>query len=505
MRRLRAATAAGCIDAPAPTARNRIGWAVAAAAHHIRSRLSDERPRLLHCIWSLGLVALVTACGELIGQTYVRPTQLSLMYLLAVFVAAIRLGLWPALLASIVSVAALDYLFIPPLYSFETNTPQDALLLVFLSIGAVIASGIAARLREQVGIAERNAETTAALYRFAGKLAGTVTLDAAAQTVIDQFGLMLPHRAVIVLDAKPAASAPLTFPLRSSGETIGMLRVTPHGGSELSEDDSRLIAALAELAGIAIGRQVLADRLAQLGIEQAADRLRSALLNSIAHDLTAPIASVATALTSLSQDYDAFDDSTRRELVAEAEREAEHLHQFSAKLIHIARLESGAIDLQRKPSNLDELVDATMIRAHGALGPRRVVIDIPDDLPPLDVDPVLIEQALFHILENAAKYTPEDAAVTIAGTVEPDGITVRISDEGPGFPATDSERIFSKFYRANPRSDVGGTGLGLAICRGFIEAHGGAISAANRTDRNGAVFTITLPEAHAAAGAAGKD
>jgi two-component system sensor histidine kinase KdpD len=493
MRRLRTATAAGCIDAPAPTVRDRVGWAVVVVAHRIRGRLSDERPRLLHCIWSLGLVGLVTLVGEVVPDPIIKPTHLALMYLLAVFLAAIRYGLWPALLVSVISVAALDYLFIPPLYEWEVDTPQDAFLLVFLSIGAVIASGLASRLRDQVGIAARNAETTAELGRFAGKLAGTVTLDAAVRTVIDQFDLMLSHRAAIILDGKAATSAALSFPLSASGETIGVLQVTPAAGHKPSDDEDRLIAALAELAGIAIGRQVLADRLAQLSIEQAADRLRSALLNSIAHDLTAPIASVATALTSLSQNYEAFDDKSRLELIAEAEREAEYLHQFTANLIHIARLESGTLDLQRKPMAIDDLVDTALVRAHGVLGPRRVVTNIPGDLPPLDVDPVLIEQALFHVLENAAKYTPEDAAVAITAAAVSGGVTVQIGDEGPGFPAADSERIFGKFYRANPRSRVGGTGLGLAICRGFIEAHGGTISAANRSDRSGAIFTITLP------------
>lgn len=493
MRRPRVAVATGCIDTSAPAPRNRVGWAIATVAHRIRRRLRDERPQLLPCVWSVGLVAVVTLVGELTSEPYVKPMHLSLMYLLAVFIAAIRFGLWPALLASVLGVAALDYLFIPPLYSFETDTPQDALLLVFLSIGAMIASGIAARLREQVGIAERNAETTSALFRFAGKLAGTVTLDATIVAVVDQVSAMLPHRAAIVLGNATAPPAPLSFPLRSSGGTVGSLEVTPVGDDETSDEQRLLLAALAELADIAIGRQILADRLAQLGIEQAAGRLRSALLNSIAHDLTAPIASVATALTSLAQNYDAFDDPTRRELIAEADREAEHLHQFSAKLIHIARLESGVVELQRKLVALDELVDAALVRAHTVLGTRPVAVDIPASLPPLYVDPVLVEQALFHILENAAKYTPPDTAVTMTAEPSAAGIVMQIADEGPGFPDQDSERIFDKFYRARQAPDVAGSGLGLAICRGFIEAHGGKITAANRTDRSGAVFTIALP------------
>jgi two-component system, OmpR family, sensor histidine kinase KdpD len=493
MRRLKAATAVGRIDTPAPASRNLVGCAIATVARRVRRRFLDERPRLLPCVWSVGFVAVITLIGELTSEPYVKPMHLSLMYLLAVFVAAIRFGLWPALLGALLSVAALDYLFIPPLYSFETDTPQDALLLVFLSVGAVVASGIAGRLREQVGIAERNAETTSALYRFAGKLAGTVTLDATVAAVVDQVGAMLPHRAAIALNNETRTSAPLTFPLHSSGETVGSLEVTPLDDAETSEEQHRLLVALAELAGIAIGRQILADRLAQLGIEQAADRLRSALLNSIAHDLTAPIASVATALTSLAENYNALDDTPRRDLILDAEREAKRLHQFSANLIHIARLEAGVMELRRVPTDISELIDSALMSAHVALGSRGIETEIPMGLPPVHIDPVLVEQALFHILENAGKYAPPDTAITISAEPAPQGVILRIADEGPGFAPEDRERIFTKFYRADQVAGISGTGIGLAICRGFIEANGGTVTADNRPDRSGAVFTITLP------------
>lgn len=485
--------AGGRIDMNALGPVRRLGSAITAAAHYGRRRYREERPHWLHWLSAFGLVTLVTGIGELTSERYMKPTHLALMYLLAVFVAAIRFGLWPAFFASVLSVAALDYLFIPPIYTFYINTPQDALLLTFLSAGAIIASGLAARLREQMSIAQRNAETTAALCRFAGKLAGTVTLDAAIHAVINQFEMMLPHRAAVFLGDEPVPSAPLRFPLRSSGEPVGTLTVTPLSDTETTDEQRVLVGALAELADVAIGRQVLADRLAQLGIEQAADRLRSALLNSMAHDLTAPIASVATALTNLSLNYGAFDDTSRLELIAEAEREAQYLHQFSVDLIHIARLESGAIDLQRQPVSVDELIDAALMRARAVLGYRNVTVEITGVLPTLQIDAVLIEQALFQLLENAGKYTPVDAAVTITAQRGHGGVTIRIADDGPGFPPEDSEQLFKKFYRAKQSSEIAGSGLGLAICRGFIEAHGGAITAANRTDGTGAIFTITLP------------
>lgn len=456
------------------------------------ARLAAERLRPSHALYGLALVGLVTTIGEVISPPYLKPTHLALMYLLAVLVVAIRWGLWPALLAAAVSVAALDYLFLPPLYSFEVDTPQDAILLAFLSIGAIIASGLAARLRDQVVIAERNAETTAALYRFAGKLAGTLSLGAAVAAAVDQVAAMLPCRAAIFLPGGSPEAATLRLPLRAAGESVGLMTVTMDG-DDITEEQRRLLDALAELAGIAIGRQILADRLAQLDIEQAAERLRSALLNSIAHDLTAPIASIASALASLKSEYEGLDEITRRELITDAEREAERLHQFTANLVHITRLEAGVIELRRERTDISDLVGSVLARARPLLASRRVVVEIPAGLPRPAIDVALMEQAIFHVVENVGKYTPPNSTVTITAEPLAGGVALKIADEGPGFPSEDSERIFAKFYRASTVGESSGTGLGLAICRGFIEAHGGTITARNRTDRSGALFTILLP------------
>jgi len=457
-----------------------------------RAFIAAERLRPLHCLYGLLLTVLVTGFGAL-APSYIRPTHLALMYLLAVAVAAINFGLWAALLTAVLSVGALDYFFIQPIYSFQVNTPQDVLLLAFLTVGAVIASGLAAKLREHVAIAEHNAATTAALYRFASRLAGTVTREEAMAAVVEQVAAMVPGEATLFAAGDVVPPAPLTLLLRAAGENVGTMTFIPRSGSELSFGDRRLIEALAELAGIALGRQVLADRLAQTSIEREADRLRSALLNSIAHDLTAPIASVATALTSLAGSYDTYDDATRREVIGEAEREAQRLHQFSANLIYIARLEAGAIDVRREPTDIGELVARALARARPLLAPRNIAIDIPPGLPDVPVDFALVEQALFHILENAGKYTPPTATIRVTGEADARGVVIRIADDGPGLPPGDVDRVFTKFYRAPSAMRSAGTGLGLAICRGFIEAHGGTIAAANRKDGTGAVFSIFLP------------
>jgi two-component system, OmpR family, sensor histidine kinase KdpD len=460
----------------------------------VRAALARLQP--LACLLGVALVGLVSVIGKVIvpyaGGTDV--VHVTLLYLMAVLFLAVRFGLWPAFLTSALSVAALDYLFLPPLYSFTINTPEDSLLLAFFAVVAVTASSLASRSREQMLIARHHAETTTELFRFAERLAATVTLDAAISTAENQVQTMLGRRATVRLDSAAAPAGSLSLPLHAAGETIGAVIVDRADGGGPSEEESRLLDMLAELTGIAIGRQLLADQLARIGIEQEAERLRSALLNSIAHDLTAPISSLASVLGSLSSGYRSFDDDARRELIGEADREADYLHRFSANLVNMTRLESGAIELQREPVEVRELVDRALARARGVLEPRRVSVDVSPSLPPLIVDAVLIEQVIFNILENAAKYTPRNAVMIISARQDHDDIVLIVSDNGPGFPAGDSELLFTKFYRASAGREQGhGTGLGLAIARGFVEAHGGTITAANRADGSGAVFTMRFP------------
>jgi two-component system sensor histidine kinase KdpD len=454
-------------------------------------RAAGLRPRTM--LFGLFLVACVTIVGEA-RPPYITYTHLALMYLLVVLVMAVRSGLWPALVVAVVSVTALDFFFLPPVYSLAVNTPEDALLLAFFAVVAVTASSLAARLREQMLIARQHANTTTELYRFASKLAATVTIDAIISAVVVQVSNMLKCRATVSLGNEASkAAVGILLPLRAAGEIVAVMSVAPAEYRGISGDDRRLLDTLAELAAAAIGRQLLADKLAQLGIEQAADRLRSALLDSIAHDLTAPISSVASALTTLNNDYPRLEDATRREIIGEAEREAQRLHRFSSNLVNMSRLEAGTIRLQRELVDIGDLVGSALARARNPLGARRVAINLPPDLPPLKIDFVLMEQVVFNLLENAAKYSPIDAAIEITAQRVEAGIALLIADNGPGFLAEESERIFAKFYRA-PSMLAGrhGTGLGLAICRGFVEAHGGTITAKNRPG-GGALFTIILP------------
>jgi two-component system, OmpR family, sensor histidine kinase KdpD len=262
----------------------------------------------------------------------------------------------------------------------------------------------------------------------------------------------------------------------------------------LSPDARRLFGALADQAAVAIERVALAGTLAEARLLAETERLRAALLTSISHDLRTPLASILGAASSLRNFSDRYDARQRDELLATLQEEAERLNRFVGNLLDMTRLESGAIELRAELFDIAEIVGAALHRAADVLARHRVQLDLAPDLPMLRVDALLLEQALFNLLDNAAKYAAPGGRIDLSARRESGAVAIAICDEGPGIPPTELERVFDKFHRVQAQDRRrAGTGLGLAICRGFVEAQGGLISAANRTDRSGAILTIRLP------------
>jgi two-component system sensor histidine kinase KdpD len=229
-------------------------------------------------------------------------------------------------------------------------------------------------------------------------------------------------------------------------------------------------------------------------LQAETDRLRSALLTSISHDLRTPLASILGCATSLMSRQTQLDDVARDSMLRTIQEEAERLNRFIGNLLDMTRLESGPLTLKGGLADLSDVVGAVLRRARDILSFYRVEVDLQPDLPMLNIDMVLFEQVLFNLLDNAAKYARAGSVISIRAWRAGDQVRVQIVDEGEGIPPEDLERVFDKFYRARGADRRrAGTGLGLAICRGFVEAMGGTIMAANRTDRTGAVFTIALP------------
>lgn len=467
-------------------------------------------------------------------QQFLDVRNIALVFLMAVLSSAVTLGLWPALFASLISAAAYNFFFLPPLYTLDISDPESVVALLFFLIVAVIASNLTGRVQRQAAAARERARLTEDLYLFAKKLAGTGTLDDVLWATAFQIASMLKVRVVLLLpedgtivvkagyppddtlvdadiaaakwawehnraagrgaDTLPGAKR-LYLPLRTGRMAVGVVGLdNDRQGPLLTPEQQRLFDALADQAAVAIERiQLVADvDRAKLAVE--ADRLRSALLTSISHDLKTPLASIMGAAGALREFGVSLPEEGRAELVSTVLDESERLNRFIANLLDMTKIESGAMEPNSALHYVGDIVGSALRRAAKITAQHKTELDMPADLPMLKLDPVLFEQVLFNLLDNAAKYAPEGSTIRIRGWADGATVAIQLMDEGPGIPQADLERVFDTFYRVRKGDHVrAGTGLGLSICRGFVEAMGGTVIASNRADRPGAVFTITMP------------
>jgi len=295
-------------------------------------------------------------------------------------------------------------------------------------------------------------------------------------------------------DTLPGARR-LFLPMRTGRGPIGVIGIDDdRTGPLLTPDQRRLLDALVDQGALAIERVLLVEDMDRVKRTVESDRLRSALLTSISHDLKTPLASVLGAASTMRDLSGGLTDAEKRDLLATVIDESERLNRFIANLLDMTKLESGAIVPNTARHDIGEIVGSALRRAGKILAHHRVSLEIAADLPMLELDAVLFEQSLFNLLDNAAKYAPADTTISIRGWRDTDFVTLQIIDEGEGIPRSELESVFDKFYRAQKGDHVRpGTGLGLAIARGFVEAMHGTISADNRTDRSGAVLAIRLP------------
>jgi two-component system sensor histidine kinase KdpD len=279
---------------------------------------------------------------------------------------------------------------------------------------------------------------------------------------------------------------------RGAVGVVGIDRDAP--GPILTPDQHRLLDALVDQAALAIERVNLVEDVDRARLVAETDRLRAALLTSISHDLRTPLASILGSATSLATQGQTQDEVTRLDLICNIQDEAERLNRFIGNLLDMTRLESGPLRIRTGAVEVSDAIGSALRRAAKILSQHRTQLSLEPDLPMLDADEVLLEQVLFNLLDNASKYAPTGSLITIKAWQADGKVVLQILDEGPGIPPTDLERVFDKFYRVGGADRKrAGTGLGLAISRGFVEAMQGSITAGNRTDRLGAVFTLTLP------------
>ena len=482
---------------------------------------------------ALTAVAAALGVGELI-QPLLGIENVDLVFLTAVVGVAVRYGLWPSLLATVASSLCYNFFFLPPIYTFTITDPTNLAAFVFFTIVAVVVSHFAARGRTQTVAAHDRVRTVELLYAFSRKLAGVGTLDDVLWATAYQAALMLKVRVVLLLpedgfivvkagyppedilddadvaaakwawqnnraagrgsDTLPGAKR-LFLPMRTGRGVIGVMGIdSDKPGPLLTPDQRRLLDALIDQSALAIERVHLVEDVDRAKRTIETDRLRSALLTSISHDLKTPLAAVLGAAGTLRDLSGALTDAERADLLATIIDELERLNRFIVNLLDMTKLESGAVVPNTALHDLGEIVGSALRRASKILAGHHVELELAAGLPMLELDAVLFEQVLFNLLDNAAKYSPDGTTIRIQSWRDQDAIFLQVVDEGDGIPPADLEHVFDKFYRAEKGDRVrAGTGLGLAISRGFVEAMHGAITAANRTDRPGAVFAIRLP------------
>jgi two-component system sensor histidine kinase KdpD len=484
-------------------------------------------------VFALAAVAAALGVGELI-QPLLGVENVDLVFLTAVVAVAVRYGLWPSLLTTVAVSLCYNFFFLPPLYTFTITDPTNLAAFVFFTVVAVVVSHFAARGRTQTVAAHDRVRTVELLYAFSRKLAGVGTLDDVLWATAYQAALMLKVRVVLLLpedgsiavkagyppedildeadvaaakwawqndrvagrgsDTLPGAKR-LFLPMRTGRGAIGVMGIdSDKAGPLLTPDQRRLLDALIDQAALAIERVYLVEDVDRAKRTIETDRLRSALLTSISHDLKTPLAAVLGAAGTLRDLSGALTDAERADLLATIIDESERLNRFIANLLDMTKLESGAVVPNTALHDLDEIVGSALRRAGKILAQHHVELELAAGLPMLVLDAVLFEQALFNLLDNAAKYSAAGTTIRIRSWRDEDAVCLQVLDEGDGIPAADLEHIFDKFYRAEKGDRVrAGTGLGLAISRGFVEALHGRITAANRPDRPGAVFAIRLP------------
>ncbi|SEH43005.1 two-component system, OmpR family, sensor histidine kinase KdpD [Rhizobium tibeticum] len=479
-------------------------------------------------------VAIALIAGVVLDQV-LDVRNLALVFLMAVLTSAVIHGLRPALYTCILSALSFNFFFLPPRYTLTISDPESVLALFFFLGVAVIASNLTATVQRQAAAARQRARTTEDLYLFSKKLAGTGTLDDVLWATAFQLASMLKVRVVLLLpeegtiavkagyppddtldeadiaaarwawehnhaagrgaDTLPGAKR-LYVPLRTGRAAVGVIGLDNdrRDGPLLTPEQQRLLDALADQAALAIERIQLVADVDRARLAAEADRLRSALLTSISHDLKTPLAAILGAAGTLRDYLDSMSQEDRVDLLSTVIDESERLNRFIANLLDMTKIESGAMEPNYALHYPGDIAGSALRRADKILAYHKTVMTIPADLPMVRVDPVLFEQVLFNLLDNAAKYAPQGSSIRIDGWADGYNVMIQVSDEGPGIPPADVDRVFDTFYRVRKGDQVrAGTGLGLSICRGFVEAMGGTITAGNRSDRSGAAFTIRLP------------
>ena len=481
-----------------------------------------------------GFIIAATGVAFALDRTFERA-NVGMVFLSAVLAAGVLYGLRPALAAATMAFLVYNFFFLEPRYSFQIGSPTDVLTLLVFWAAALSTGGLAGRLRDQQRATVRRASAVTTLLAASRRLSATAKREDTAQALAEQLAAATGGRAMVMLpedgEVMPTAGSPSISELSAAdlaaarwawekGEPAGHgtgtlpnaawtfrplqgvkarsgVAATEPAASGAGPEDERFVLALLDQGAVALERAEFAAEAADAEALRRSDRLRSALLNSISHDLRTPLSTVLGSTTTLLDYGEGLEPEVRRDLLDSIREEAERLNRYVGDLLDMTRIEGGALAPRKDWLDAREVLAAALDRVSRRLGERKVDKDFPEKLTLIRADPGLLEQALVNILENAIAYSPDGANIEIAAYEDLKNVVLAIEDEGRGIPTAELEMVFEKFRRMEEKaSDRGkGAGLGLAISKGFVEAMGGRIAAASPIhEGRGTRILISLPK-----------
>ena len=434
------------------------------------------------------IVAPATATGIALALPHAGAATAESIYLLAVVLAAVAGGLWGGLAAAVLSFLGLNFFFFPPRHTLVVRGLEAVVALAVFLLVAVLVGGLLARALRDRARAEAREHQARTLNQISNLLASAGPLERTLEVVASRLVTLLElsscrfsadERDVWIRTepADPRGGGPvLSFELSAGARSYG--RITVERAREapaFGPGERSLLQAVAAQVGLVLEAEQLDASVRAVRLEAEASKLRAALFSSVTHDLRTPLASIKAGVTGLQNEEAVFAPEQRKELLEMVVEETDRLNRMVGNLLDLARFRSAALSPQKEPTDIDELIGSVVGRLTRTLAPFEVRVRIHEDLPPVAMDPLQIDQVLSNLLENAARFSPPGTDITISARPSHSFLQVTVADRGPGIPPEEREKVFEEFYRQDRGSGRGGTGLGLAIARAVIAAHGGSI------------------------------
>ncbi|MET0724769.1 MAG: ATP-binding protein [Leifsonia sp.] len=412
-----------------------------------------------------------------------------LSYQLLVVVVALIGGFWPAMFAAVLSGLSLDFFLVAPLYRITISEPLHLLALVLFMVVAALVSYVVDQAAKLARLSRRQSSEAELLATVAGNvLRGDDALQALVSRTREAFGLtgvrLLDGDTVLYADGEPADAEHTTVMPLSGSARLEL------SGRDIDASDRRLLAAIAAQIDAALEHTRLAAAAQEVGPLAAADRVRSALLAAVGHDLRRPLASATAAVTSLRSAGIRLDEADRAALLDTAEESLVALAALVTNLLDVSRVQAGVLAVSLRPVDIDDIIPPVLDELQ--LAPGSVELDLADDVPPVIADAVLLQRAIVNIVANALRYAPADIPPLITASTFGGRVQVRVIDRGPGIPDERRDDAFVPFQRLGDVDNLTGIGLGLAIAKGFVEGMGGTLEAES-TPGGGLTMVISLP------------